>query len=195
MLSVPRTLRLTQIVVVAGAPHGETGERLDRGQPNLARSNHMKSLIPLLIAALIATPTLAQEKKSSAKMEPGAAVRATEESWEAAIQKRDFKTIGDLIAPDFAGVSEENKLTTRSSLLARAKKDLDTYTSTNIKGLKVHVYGPSTVVAIGDSLEKGTSKDGKPFDRTYRFTDTWVNRNGQWQCVAEQVTQTAGSRP
>ena len=127
--------------------------------------------------------------------EPEAAVRAMEESWEAAIQKRDFKTIGDLIAPDFAGVSEENKLTTKSSLLARAKKDTDTYTSTSIKGLKVHVYGPSTVVAIGDSLEKGTSKDGKPFDRTYRFTDTWVNRNGQWQCVAEQVTKTAGSRP
>ena len=34
-------------------------------------------------------------------MNPETAVRALEERWEAAVQKHDVKTIGDMIAPDF----------------------------------------------------------------------------------------------
>ena len=154
----------------------------------------MKTLTLLFTAVLVTVPALAQEKKSTAKMNPEAAVRAMEERWEAAVQKHDAKTIGDLIASDFAGVTHKNEFMTRSSLLDRVRKDTDTYSSTSIKGMKVRVYGPSTAVAIGDAIEKGTGKDGKAFDRTYRFTDTWVERNGQWQCVAEQGSQIAASR-
>ena len=25
------------------------------------------------------------------------------------------------------------------------------------------------------------------FDRAFRFTDTWLDRNGKWQCVASQA--------
>jgi ketosteroid isomerase-like protein len=53
--------------------------------------------------------------------------------------------------------------------------------------LSVHTYGPNVAVVIGTSREKGTGKDGQAFDRTYRFTDSWMDRNGQWQCVASQV--------
>ena len=30
------------------------------------------------------------------------------------------------------------------------------------------------------------------FLRTFRFTDTWVERGGQWQCVASQVMKIKG---
>jgi ketosteroid isomerase-like protein len=182
------------IALVAGAPGGEIGSDFTAIKPNLIRNNHMKTLTLLFTAVLVATPALAQEKKSTAKMNPEGAVRAMEERWEAAIQKHDAKTIGDLIASDFAGISPKNEFMTRSSVLDRLRKDTDTYSSTSIKGMKVRVYGPSAAVAIGDAIEKGTGKDGKAFDRTYRFTDTWVERNGQWQCVGEQVAQIAGSR-
>jgi ketosteroid isomerase-like protein len=150
----------------------------------------MKNLIPLLIVAILAPTAVAQEKKSSG--DPEATIRAMEERWEAAVQKHDAKTIGDMIAPDFAGVNE-NKFSTKSSVLERTKKDTDTYTSTAIKNQKVRIYGPNTATAIGDAVEKGTGKDGKAFDRTYRYTDTWVKRNGQWQCVAEQGALIAGT--
>jgi ketosteroid isomerase-like protein len=42
-------------------------------------------------------------------------------------------------------------------------------------------------VVVGTAHEKGTGKDGKAFDRKLRFTDTWVERGGQWQCVASQL--------
>ena len=50
----------------------------------------------------------------------------------------------------------------------------------------MYAYGPNVVVAIGDSLEEGTAKDGKPFKQLYRFTDTWLLRDGKWQCIAEE---------
>jgi ketosteroid isomerase-like protein len=153
----------------------------------------MKRLIPLFIIAIIATTAVAEEKKSAAKADPEASIRAMEERWEASIQKHDAKTIGDMIAPDFAGVGEGNKFMDKSSLLDRTKKDTDTYTSTSLKNTKVRLYGPNAGVAIGDAVESGTGKDGKAFHRTFRYTDTWVNRNGQWQCVAEQVTLIAGT--
>ena len=39
---------------------------------------------------------------------------------------------------------------------------------------------------------KGTTKDGKLFDRAFRFTDTWVQSGGKWQCVASQVMKIKG---
>jgi Domain of unknown function (DUF4440) len=42
-------------------------------------------------------------------------------------------------------------------------------------------------VVVGTYREKGTSKDGTAFDRTFRFTDTWMERNGKWQCIAGQA--------
>lgn len=41
---------------------------------------------------------------------------------------------------------------------------------------------------VGIANEKGTGKDGKPFDRTYRFTNTWMDRGENWQRIASQVT-------
>jgi ketosteroid isomerase-like protein len=99
-----------------------------------------------------------------------------------------------MIAPDFVGVNPKNQFVTKTSVMDRIKKDTDTYSSTALTNMKVRAYGPNTVVAIGDAVEKGKGKDGKAFDRTYRFTDTWVARNGSWQCVGEQVAQISGSR-
>ena len=50
----------------------------------------------------------------------------------------------------------------------------------------VHYYG-STAVVTGAYYEKGTDK-GKPWERRGRFTDTWMNLAGRWQCVASHFS-------
>jgi hypothetical protein len=52
--------------------------------------------------------------------------------------------------------------------------------------MTAHIYGDSAVVT-GIYREKGMNK-GKPYLRRGRFTDTWVNQNGTWVCVASQST-------
>jgi hypothetical protein len=44
------------------------------------------------------------------------------------------------------------------------------------------------VIASGldDIATKGSN--GAPVHRYERFIDTWILRDGRWQCVAEQIT-------
>ena len=57
--------------------------------------------------------------------------------------------------------------------------------------LNVRIYSPNVAVVTGSAREIGTGKDGKAFDRSYKFTDTWVARGGKWQCVASHAMLTS----
>jgi ketosteroid isomerase-like protein len=50
----------------------------------------------------------------------------------------------------------------------------------------VHSFG-NTAIVVGDYYEKGIDK-GKPWERRGRFTDTWMNLAGRWQCVASHFS-------
>lgn len=119
-------------------------------------------------------------------------VRDMEEKWEASVPSHDFSTVQAFVASDFVGISSQGKFTDRASMLAEYKKDKDTYKSAKNEKLNVKNFGPNVTVVTGRAREKGTGKDGKPFDRTFLFTDTWMLRGGQWQCVASQVNKIKG---
>src|SRR5204863_1325996 len=119
-------------------------------------------------------------------------VRDMEEKWEASIPSHDFSTVSGFVASDFVGISSQGKFVDKSSMLAEYKKDKDTYKSAKNERLNVKSFGPNVTVVTGRAREKGTGKDGKAFDRTFLFTDTWILRNGQWQCVASQIGKVKG---
>jgi ketosteroid isomerase-like protein len=127
---------------------------------------------------------------SGKKMSPDAALRDMENRWEGAIGKHDAATVEAMVADDFVGVSSKPgaKVQNRRAMLADMKSDKDTYTSTKNEKLDVRMFGSGVGVVVGTAREKGTGKDSKTFDRTYRFTDTWVDRAGKWQCVASQAS-------
>ncbi len=137
-----------------------------------------------------ATPTPVKTTPSARgkKMSVSAVLKDNENRWSAAIAKHDTATIESMVAPDFVGVNSKAKVQNRRAMLAELKSNKETYTSTKAEKLDVHMYGPSVAVVVGMANEKGTDKDGKTFDRTYRFTDTWMDRGGNWQCIASQVT-------
>jgi ketosteroid isomerase-like protein len=126
---------------------------------------------------------------SGKKMSTDAALRDMENKWEGAFAKHDVATVEPMLADDFVGVSSKPgaKVQNRRAMLADMKADKDTYTSTKNEKLDVRMFGNGVAVVVGTAREKGTGKDGKAFDRTYRFTDTWVDRAGKWQCVASQA--------
>jgi ketosteroid isomerase-like protein len=149
-----------------------------------------------------ATATGKKEATTSTAAKPAAAttapsgkkmsVKEMEEKWEASVPSHDSSTVQGFVASDFVGVSSQGKFTDRDSMLAEFKKDKDTYKSAKNEKLNVKAFGPNVMVVTGRAREKGTSKDGKAFDRTFLFTDTWVLRGGQWQCVASQVNKVKG---
>src|SRR5205085_3981273 len=119
-------------------------------------------------------------------------VKEMEDKWEASVPTHDFATVSTYVASDFVGVSSKGKFVDRGSMLAEYKKDTDTYKSAKNEKLNVRNFGPNVTVVTGRAREVGTAKDGKAFDRTFLFTDTWMLRGGQWQCVASQVTKIKG---
>jgi ketosteroid isomerase-like protein len=130
--------------------------------------------------------------KAGKKMSVESSLKDLENTWEASIPNHDAAAVEPLVASDFSGVSSKGKFTSKSSLLKELKNDKDTYTYAKNEKLNVHLYGSNVAVITGSAREKGTAKDGTVFDRTYRFTDTWVDRNGQWQCVASQTALVPG---
>ena len=143
-------------------------------------------------------PTAAAETKPSAataasaipagkKMNVQAAVKDSENRWAVALGKHDAAAVEAMVAADFIGVNPKGKVQNRRAMLAEMKGDKDTYTSNKNEKLDVRMYGPGLAVAVGTYREKGTGKDGKTFDRTYRFTDTWMDRGGHWQCIASHL--------
>jgi hypothetical protein len=156
-------------------------------------------------AAKAAAPATAQKKETTAtaakpatSAAPAASsgkkmgVKEMEEKWEASIPSHDFATVQGFVATDFVGVSSQGKFVDKSGVLAEYKKDKDTYKSAKNEKLNVKSFGPTVTVVTGRAREKGTGKDGKTFDRTFLFTDTWMLRNGQWQCIASQIAKVKG---
>jgi ketosteroid isomerase-like protein len=153
-------------------------------------------------AAKAAAPATAQKKETTAtaaKPATSAApsgkkmnVKEMEEKWEASVPSHDFSTIQGFVATDFVGISSQGKFVDKSGILGEFKRDKDTYKSAKNEKLNVKAFGPNIMVVTGRAREKGTGKDGKPFDRAFLFTDTWMNRGGQWQCIASQVTKIKG---
>jgi len=138
-------------------------------------------------AAAPSTTASPASEKPAKKMSVEAALKDNENGWEAAIGKHDTATVESMVADDFIGVSSKGKVENRRALLSEMKGSKDTYTSTKNEKLDVRMYGGGVAVVVGTAREKGTDKDGKAFDRTERFTDTWLDRNGKWQCIASQA--------
>jgi ketosteroid isomerase-like protein len=143
---------------------------------------------PAASAKVRSSPAAAPAKKGSVE----ATLKDNENRWEASYGAHDTSVAQSLVASDFTGVYWDGRVMSKSGVISEIKKDKDTYKSAVNEKLAVHSYGPGVAVVVGTSHEKGTAKDGKPFDRTFRFTDTWMQRGGQWQCVASQVMKIKG---
>lgn len=145
--------------------------------------------------AAVRTEKKAAEKapaKPSVKKEPSESggnpvskLRAMEKEW--ANSAHDAATIEKMVANDFRGVTSAGKIVTKGSMLRDAKKNKgDSKSSTG--HMDVRLYGPNVAVVVGTAKESGKTKEGKKWSNTYRFTDTWMERDGNWQCVASQAT-------
>lgn len=125
--------------------------------------------------------------------DPGSAIKALEKKWQKAIVEKDLKTIDGLLARDFVATSSTGKVGSKSTLLNVIRRDKNEYKSAEARGMSVRMLGPRVAVVTGVATERGTTASGRRFNNSRRFTDTWMLRNGKWQCVASQATEVPGS--
>ena len=155
----------------------------------------MKSLKPLLLIPLLAfavapaflqTSAIAADKSADAGA-VSAKLKEMENSWGDAMLHKDHgvAVIKNLVADDFSGVTSKGKMQTKSGLLDELATNGETLTSSTTDSMEVHVYGGNVATVCGTSTEAGKDKDGKSFTHRYGWVDTWMERNGKWECIAE----------
>ena len=107
---------------------------------------------------------------------------ALEDGWARGVVRRDTAMFRRLLDPRF--VYTEDAVVMGKDELIRAIRDGDRVTSASNSDMLVHEHG-GTAVVTGILRMQGTAND-RPFDRRYRFTDTWLRRNGSWRMIAAQ---------
>jgi len=165
---------------------------------NLERHSIMKIVTATLVAlaglSFCAAPVaFAQATTANAATDNSAietALKGMEDKWAASEIEKDkgVSAVEPMLASDYAGVGSKGEIRDKASQIAHMKSDTDTYTESKNDTMKVHVYGPNLATVVGTSTEKGKDKDGKEFSRSYSWADTWMERNGQWQCIASSGT-------
>lgn len=155
----------------------------------------MKSLKPLLAITLLTlaiapcalvTPAAAA-RKSSDEGAVSTKLKQMETDWGNALMDKDHgvAVVTKMVADDYAGVNSKGKMQDKSGMLDEMKNSKETLTGSTTDSMEVHVYGSHTATVCGTSTEKGTDKDGKAFTHKYGWVDTWMERDGKWECVAE----------
>jgi ketosteroid isomerase-like protein len=143
--------------------------------------------VAAVVALGLAAPTTGAQTPSAARASSTTATERElyriEDAWAQAAVRRDAKALGRLIAPKWV-YSDESGRMDRDAGIAAFVSGTDTVTEASNADMRANVYGNAAVVT-GILRMKGRGPRG-PFDRRYRYTDTWVRMDGRWQAVASQ---------
>jgi ketosteroid isomerase-like protein len=141
----------------------------------------MKRIL-LIVAGLCAgliVPLLAIAQDSSK-------IIAMENLWNRAEMNNDAPAVRLLLADDFVMTVAEGTLYNKAQMIASVADKSYRPVALQSTGMAVHYYG-NTAVVTGAYYEKGVDK-GKSWERRGRFTDTWMNLDGRWQCIASHFS-------
>ena len=150
----------------------------------------MKSITATFVAitalSLCAAPLLRAADNAAVETK----IKQMEDSWAASQTQKDHgaSAVEPMLASDYAGVGSKGEIRDKSSQIEHIKADTDTYASSKNDSMKVRVYGPDLATVCGTSTETGKDKDGKEFNRSFAWVDTWMQRNGKWECIASGGT-------
>ena len=153
----------------------------------------MKLVTATLMAVTALSLTAAPFARAQASADNSAIetkLKGMEDKWAASQMEKDkgASTVANMLASDYSGVGSKGEMRDKNSQLEHMKSDTDTYTESKNDTMKVRVYAPNLATVTGSSTEKGKDKDGKEFSRSYAWVDTWMERGGNWQCIASSGT-------
>jgi ketosteroid isomerase-like protein len=151
----------------------------------------MKSRRPTLvlsaIAAIIVTSIALRAVKASPSItDDQKAVAALDTQYQAAVKINDAATMDRILADDFILVTGRGTVHNKTELLKDARDKKSTYEHQEDTDQTVRVWG-DTAVVTAKLWEKGTN-DGKPFDYTLWFSDTYVRTPTGWRYVFGQAS-------
>jgi ketosteroid isomerase-like protein len=146
----------------------------------------MKNVLAVGVLCVVALSLAAGQSATKVEDE----IRKLERDWAQAIIKSGATAVDQYEADDIVKTDPSGHVTDK----AQDERDLGSgdlkFESMELSDMTVRVYGDAAVAAGTNNLN-GTYK-GEDISGKYRFTDTWVRRNGKWQVVASAVEPVGG---
>lgn len=109
-----------------------------------------------------------------------------ENQWARAVQQGDVTALDTIIADDYVGTSASGQVQTKADSLADFGTGNRRVFTLTTEDLDVRTYGHVAVLTHGGHAQ-GEFR-GRPVAGAFRWTHVFVERDGRWQAVANQVT-------
>jgi len=149
----------------------------------ISQSQRRKTISRSVIAFFVFTACLAARSSSQ---DDAKAVTELDRQYQLAVKQNDAATIDRLLADDFILVTGKGKTYTKADLLEEARSGRMRYEHQEDTEQHVRVWGDAAVITA-KLWEKGT-ENGKPFDYTLWFSDTYVRTPKGWRYVFGQAS-------
>ena len=141
----------------------------------------MLGALSALLLGLAATSAPAQDATDNAE------VRAAAQAFDDAQAHKDGAALERLLAPDFLLVRASGRIGDRRDFIQGFTDPTVTFQPFTIADRLFLRIAPDAAIVGGEAWVRGTEK-GKPFAEHFRFSDTFVRRDGRWLAVYTQVT-------
>jgi ketosteroid isomerase-like protein len=148
--------------------------------------NH-RSLLGAMLLTLVFSHLLVVQGTPKIKVTQGGVeqlLKQLEDDWQKATRTKDTAALKRIIAEDWVATDDRGRLLDREQYLSQTTSNPDVVQSNENTDMKVRIYG-NTAVVTGGLTEKGT-RNGAAYTDTYRWTDVFVKRGGNWQAVVSQ---------
>ena len=131
---------------------------------------------------VVASPSHSQPIKSDQQI-----LIELERGWNEAFYRKDVTFIEDLLADEFMATYDDGSRGDKARELALTAEFNQQVESAIQDDFTVRVYRDTAVVWF--TLRLVGIRQGERAEVTFRYTDVWVLRDGQWQCVSTQSTK------
>ena len=140
-------------------------------------------ILGLALAGAVSVHAATSTKTSKTEQQ----VHAVLQTWVNAEIHRDAATLRRILSPKFITTYEAHAPHTRDEFIHAIVSSPATMTSQTLNDTKI-VMDRDTAIAVGRDTIHGTVK-GKPFTGVYRYTVTFIHRNGHWVALAEHIVR------
>lgn len=153
-----------------------------------------KLLIAVTLTLTVAASITAQRRATmnSKTVDPQIAeikrlVEELDVKYQAAVKNNDAETMSTLLSDDFILVTGKGRVFTKNDLLDEARRKTTKYERQEDSERTVRVWG-NTAIITALLWEKGTTSDGKAFDKKLWFSDVYKLTPKGWKYVFAQAS-------
>ena len=147
-----------------------------------------------LMACTTPTPTTETTNVTSTadQTELVAKLKGIEASWNLSQIDKDhgLKLLEEIIADDFFTNTDKGVTQNKAEFLKSRAENKETIDEVINGDMTVTFYNDNVATIVGSHVTNGKDIDGKAFSRTSFWTDTFMERNGKWQCIGSSGSST-----